>query len=200
MSDEFRELLKKIASGTHTSKHLTRAEAAKATKMMLTQTATPAQIGAFMIAHRLKRPTPEELAGMVDAYRDLGQKLNTNSLKFTHTPVVFGVPYDGRSRTVPVSPITTLILAAADVPVILHGGDCMPTKYGVPLASLWQDLGIDFRQFSLAQAQKFLEATGIGFIYQKQHFPQAHELVTYREQIGKRPPFSIVEQIPLSQR
>lgn len=80
MSDEFRELLKKIGSGTHTSKNLTREEAAKATRMMLEEIATPAQIGAFMIAHRIKRPTPDELAGILDTYDDLGQKLSVANI------------------------------------------------------------------------------------------------------------------------
>ena len=73
MSDEFRELLKRVGSGTHTSKDLTRTEAATATEMMLLQSATPAQIGAFTIAHRIKRPTPEELAGILDTFDLLSQ-------------------------------------------------------------------------------------------------------------------------------
>ena len=195
MSDEFRELLKKIGSGTHTSKNLSRSESAKATMMMLEQKATPAQIGAFMIAHRIKRPTPEELAGMLDTYDLLGQKLSVANLASDKTPVVFGLPYDGRSRTVPVTHITTLILAAAGIPVILHGGDCMPTKYGLPLVTIWQHLGVDFTQLSIAQAQTILEQTGIGFVYLPKHFELADKLVSYREQIGKRPTFSTAELI-----
>jgi anthranilate phosphoribosyltransferase len=193
MSDEFRELLKKIGSGIHTSKDLTRAEAAMATKMMLEESATPAQIGAFLIAHRIKRPTPEELAGILDTYDELGQKLSISNISAAHTPIVFGLPYDGRSRTVPVTLITTLILAAADVPVILHGGDCMPTKYGIPLVTIWQKLGVDFSQFSLSDAQTFLEKTNIGFVYLPKHFPLANNLVPYREQIGKRPTIATAE-------
>ena len=195
MSDEFRELLKKVGSGTHTGKDLTRAEAAAATEMMLTLKATPAQIGAFMIAHRIKRPTPEELAGMLDTYDKLAPKLSLTHLTQSKTPVVFGNPYDGRSRTAPVMPITALILAAADIPVIMHGGDCMPTKYGIPLIEIWQLLGVDLTNLSLPQNEKLLAATGISFVYIPQHFPQAHSLVPYREQIGKRPPFATLELI-----
>ena len=195
MSDEFRELLKKVGSGTHTSKGLTRSEAKQATLMMLQEQATPAQIGAFMIAHRIKRPTPEELAGMLDAYDELAEKLTIQNLKFPYPPVVFSNPYDGRSRTVPVTVITALILATVGIPVILHGGDNFPTKYGIPLVKIWQGLGVDFTSFSLAKTQNFLAKTGIGFIYLPQHFPQANNLVSYREQIGKRPPFATVELI-----
>ena len=68
MSKAFRDLLRKIGSGPHTGENLSRAEAATAMRLMLQQEATPAQIGAFMIAHRIRRPTGAELAGMLDAY------------------------------------------------------------------------------------------------------------------------------------
>lgn len=191
----FRELLKKIGSGVHTGENLTRQEAETATEMMLNEEATPAQIGAFMIAHRIKRPTPEELAGILDAYDRLGPKLKVTHLPWEKPVTVIGTPYDGRSRTVPVTPITTLILAAAGVPVVMHGGDCMPTKYGVPLVEIWQKLGVDFTRLSLVQIQQRLEKTGLGFIYLSKHFPQADNLVPYRDQIGKRPPFATAELI-----
>ncbi len=195
MSKAFRELLKKVGSGTHTSKDLTRSESAAAMRMMLLEEATPAQIGAFLIAHRIKRPTPEELAGMLDAYDQLGPTLAADNMPWEQPVTVFGNPYDGRSRTAPVTPITALILAAAQVPVILHGGNCMPTKYGVPLVEMYQGLGVDFTKVSLSQAQNLLATTGLSLIYLPHHFPLADKLVTYRDQIGKRPPLATLELI-----
>ncbi|HZG40438.1 MAG TPA: anthranilate phosphoribosyltransferase family protein [Nodosilinea sp.] len=191
MSNEFRELLKHVGSGSHTSRALTRAEAEAATRMMLTQTATPAQIGAFMIAHRIKRPTADELAGTLDAYEKLGPTLP--AIADGRPALVLSCPYDGRSRTAPVTPITALVLAASGVPVVLHGGDRMPTKVGIPLVELWEQLGVNLRPHSLEQAHTLLNRTGLGFVYLPQHFPAAHGLVPYREQIGKRPPFATVE-------
>jgi len=193
MSNRFRELLKKVGSGPHTSEALTRAEAELATVMMLKQEATPAQIGAFMIAHRIKRPTPSELAGMLDAYKSLGPRLSTGNLPFSKPVAVFGIPYDGRTRTALVSPITALILATAGVPVVMHGGNCMPTKYGLPLVEIWQGLGVDLRGLSLQQSQSLLETTGFGFVYLPVHFHEAYDLVEYRDQLGKRPPFATLE-------
>jgi anthranilate phosphoribosyltransferase len=192
MSDAFRELLRKVGSGSHTSKDLTRWEAAEATRMMLTQEATPAQIGAFMIAHRIKRPTGEELAGILDAYDQLGPKLQP--IASTHPVTVLGIPYDGRSRTAPLSPITALLLAATDCPVIMHGGDRMPTKHGIPLIEVWRGLGVNWA-LTLDQVQPVLEQTGLGFVYLPYHFPLAQGLVAYRDQIGKRPPLATVELI-----
>lgn len=195
MSHEFRDLLKQVGSGSHTSRPLTRAEATTATRLMLTQTATPAQIGAFMIAHRIKRPTVEELAGILDAYAALGPTMPAIApdSAYNRPALVLSCPYDGRSRTAPVTPITALVLAAAGVPVVLHGGDRMPTKEGIPLIELWGQLGVDLRPHSLEQAHTLLNRTGLGFVYLPQHFPLAHGLVPYREQIGKRPPFATVE-------
>lgn len=191
MSYEFRELLKKVGSGPHTSENLTRQEAEKATRLMLLQEATPAQIGAFMISHRIKRPTGEELAGMLDAYDALSEKLPSISSKIP--AMVMCNPYDGRSRTAPLSPIIAIVLAAAGVPVVLHGGDRMPTKEGVPLTELWDGLGVDWKTLSIGQVHEVLERTGIGFVYLPTHFPLAQKLVPYRDQIGKRPPFSTLE-------
>ena len=191
MSHAFRELLRKVGSGTHTSESLTRQEAEQSMRMMLLQEATPAQIGAFMIAHRIRRPTGEELAGMLDAYDGLANKLQP--IADTHPVMVFCNPYDGRSRTAPLNPLTVLILAAAGCPAIQHGGDRMPTKEGDPLVESWQGLGVDWAQLSLSQVQQVLETTAIGFFYQPSHFPLAQGLVEYREQIGKRPPLATME-------
>lgn len=191
MSHTFRALLRKVGSGPHTGEKLTREEAATATRLMLLQEATPAQIGAFMIAHRIRRPTGEELAGMLDAYEELGPQLQP--IQSSHPVTVLGIPYDGRTRTAPLAPLTALVLATAGCPVILHGGDRMPTKEGAPLIEFWQGLGVDWTGLSLAQIQTVLEKTGIGFIYLPNHFPLAQGLVSYREQIGKRPPFATME-------
>jgi anthranilate phosphoribosyltransferase len=161
---------------------------------MLTQTATPAQIGAFLIAHRIKRPTGIELAGMLDAYDELGEKIPP--LPGTHpTPLVFGVPYDGRSRTAPIIPLTALMLATVGIPVILHGADILPTKYGLPLINIFQALGLDFRSLSLIQTQQLLTETDFTFYYMPRHFPLAQGLVSYRDEIGKRPPLATLELI-----
>ncbi len=189
MSHEFRSLLRKVGSGPHTSQHLTRREAAAAMSMMLVQDATPAQIGAFLIAHRIKRPTGEELAGMADTYDHLGPQLPPLSKR----PIVFCHPYDGRSRTAPLGPLVALVLASFGIPVIQHGGDRVPTKEGVPLIELWAAIGIHWNPCTLETVHRLLETHSLGFIHLPQHFPLAQDLMPYRDQIGKRPPLSTLE-------
>ena len=129
---------------------------------------------------------------MLDAYDELGPKLQPID---SPTPVILGIPYDGRDRTSPISPLTALLLAAVGQPVVMHGSDRMPTKYGVPLVEIWQALGVDWTGLSLTQTQQVFEITGIGFVYLPQHFPLAQSIFEYRDQIGKRPPFATMELI-----
>lgn len=191
LSTEFRELLKKVGSGPHTGKNLSRAEAERALDLMLNQTATPAQIGAFLIAHRIKRPTGEELAGILDAFDAFGPIVP--AIDHSQPVVVLSNPYDGRSRTAPISPITSLILATAGCPVLMHGGNCMPTKYGIPLMDVWNALGVDWQNRSLTEIQACLATHNLGFVYLSDHFPLAQALVPFRDQLGKRPPLATAE-------
>ena len=193
MSSEFRELLKKIGSGAHTHKNLTFDEASLALEMMFKEVATPAQIGAFLIAHRIKRPTAEELGGMLNRYNKSGAVLSP--IQNNKPLTILGIPYDGRTRTAPISPLTALMLSAMNVPVLMHGGDSMPTKYGLTLVEIWQSLDVDLTKLSVSEVDNLLATTNFGFLYLPQHYPLAYSLVTYREQIGKRPPLATLELI-----
>ncbi|MDM7937248.1 MAG: anthranilate phosphoribosyltransferase [Cyanobium sp. CZS 48M] len=185
----FRELLAKVGSGEHTSTGLTRAEAREAMDLMLLGQVSDAQLGAFLIAHRIRRPSPIELTGMLDSYRLLGPSLSSPGRK----PLCFGVPYDGRNRTAPVLPLLALVLAAADQPVVLHGGDPMPVKYGVTLVELFAALGLEWRGLSLEAVQQRLDRHGLALTHQPDHFPRAQRLLPVRDAIGKRPPVASLE-------
>lgn len=186
----FRELLRKIGSGEHTSRGLSREEAAEAMALMLNGDATPAQVGAFLIAHRIRRPEPQELAGMLDHYAAHGPSLHSQG---PHLPISFGMPYDGRTRTAPVFPLTALVLATAGHPVILHGGRRMPIKYGITPMELFQDVGIDFSGLTIAAVQHCLDQETLALTHQPLHFSAAEALVEIRDELGKRPPVASLE-------
>ncbi len=185
----FRELIGKVGSGEHTSAGLSRQEARAAIELMLNGKVDAAQMGAFLIAHRIRRPEPQELSGMLDGYRALGPILTTPERR----ALCFGVPYDGRSRTAPVLPLLALTLAAAGIPVVLHGGNPMPVKYGITLAELFGSLGIEWRGIPLATVQARLDSHGLALTHQPDHFQAAERLVLIRDLIGKRPPIASLE-------
>jgi anthranilate phosphoribosyltransferase len=185
----FRELIGKVGSGEHTSTGLTREEARTAMDLMLQGQVSEAQLGAFLIAHRIRRPLPIELAGMLESYRHHGPALRTPGKR----ALSFGVPYDGRSRTAPLLPLVALLLASAGVPVVLHGGDPMPVKYGVTLAELFSAIGIEWRALPLPVLQQRLDQHNLALTHQPDHFPAAERLVAARDEIGKRPPVASLE-------
>jgi anthranilate phosphoribosyltransferase len=185
----FRDLLAKVGSGEHTSTGLSRGEASESMDLMLGEGVSDAQLGAFLIAHRIRRPQPIELAGMLDSFRRHGPQLQTSGRR----PLCFGVPYDGRNRTAPLLPLLAVLLSAAGIPVVLHGGAPMPVKYGLTLAELFAALGVEWRQLSLTQLQQRLDDHGLALSHQPQHFPAAERLVRIREEIGKRPPVASLE-------
>ena len=189
--ERFKNHLRKVGSGEHTSKGLSREEAAEALDLMLQQEATPAQIGAFLIAHRIRRPEPQELTGMLDTYRRLGPKLHSKADQ--NPPVCFCMPFDGRSRTAPIYPLTTLVLLALGQPVVLQGGDRMPIKYGVTAIELFRELGVELSGLPLATVQDGLDSNGFALVHQPDHFTIAESLITYREELGKRPPVASLE-------
>ena len=90
-------------------------------------------------------------------------------------------------------PLLALVLAAADQPVVLHGGDPMPVKYGVTLAELFAALGIEWRGLSLEAVQQRLDRHGLALTHQADHFPAAERLLPVRDAIGKRPPVASLE-------
>ncbi len=191
--EKFKQYLKKIGSGENTSSGLNRKESEEAFNLILHSDATPAQIGAFMIAHRIRRPEPQELAGMVDAYVNLGPTLTSKTLQLR--PICFGIPFDGRTRTAPIYPLTALILVSAGQPVVLQGSDRMPIKYGITTAELFEALDLKLTGLSNSQVQNCLDENGLAFIYQPDHFALAQRLKNYRDEIGKRPPIASMELI-----
>ncbi|KGG14524.1 MULTISPECIES: anthranilate phosphoribosyltransferase family protein [unclassified Prochlorococcus] len=191
--ERFKNYLRKIGSGEKTSRGMTREEAADALELILLNEPSPAQIGAFLIAHRIRRPEPQELAGMVDTYIKLGPNIVSSNDK--HPPISFGIPFDGRTKTSPIYPLTTLLLLDSLQPVILQGSGRMPPKYGVTTNELFQVLGLSLQNLSIEEVQRGFDEHGLAMIFQQDHFPLAESLISYREDLGKRPPIASMELI-----
>ena len=189
--DRFKQPLRKVGSGEHTSKGMSREEAADAMELMLQGEATPAQIGAFLIAHRIRRPEPQELTGMLDTYRAHGPVLQSTA--GSRAPLCFGMPYDGRTRTAPIYPLTALVLLACGQPVVLQGGDRMPIKYGVTAVDLFRLLDLNLTGLPISAVADGFQQNGFALIHQPDHFPIAETLIGYREELGKRPPVASLE-------
>jgi hypothetical protein len=185
----FRELIAKLGSGERTSTGLSREEAAEALDRLLEGRVSDAQAAAFLIAHRLRRPEPQELAGLIDSYRHQGPTLQPAGRRV----VSFGVPFDGRCRTAPLLPLTALLLASAGLGVVLHGGEPMPVNYGLSNGEALAALGLELRRLDWPAVQSGFASCGLALLHQPRHFAAAERLIAIRRQIGKRPPIATLE-------
>ena len=185
----FRELIAKLGSGERTSTGLSRSEAQEAMERLLSGQVAPAQAGAFLIAHRLRRPRPCEMAGMLDAYRRQGPTLPGSARRV----MSFGTPFDGRCRDAPVLPLTALLLNSAGLAVVLQGGGAMPVKYGATNGELLEALELPLQHHPWPRICSLFQQEGLALMHQPLHFPAAETLIPLRELIGKRPPIATLE-------
>lgn len=86
-------LLKEVGRGKRGARDLTYEEALQAAASILGAQATPAQIGAFFIAERIKMESVEELEAFVKVSREYADR------SFLHAGIDCAGPYDGRKSS-----------------------------------------------------------------------------------------------------
>ncbi|MBF6600459.1 MAG: anthranilate phosphoribosyltransferase [Dehalococcoidia bacterium] len=147
-------------------------------------TATPAQIGAFLSALRLKGETADELAGMLRVMREralpvpvAGPLLDT-----------CGTGGDG-SGSFNVSTCAAFIAAGAGARVAKHGNRAMSSQCGS--ADVLEALGarIDLSPESVARC---IERSGIGFMFAPAFHPAMKTVAPVRREIGMRTVFNLL--------
>lgn len=189
--DAFIPFIKAVGRGEKLKRDLTYDEAVAAMSLILRREATDAQIGAFLIAQRVKGEAPEEIRGFTDAVRE----------RFIEpiTPRVgdlldLAVPYDGKAKTAQLAPAVALILVAAGVPVLLHGAAGVPTKQGVTLGALLRVLGVA-ADLPPVGAARMIEQAGITYLDACQFAPAWNALTPLRRQFGLRTALNTVEKL-----
>ncbi len=179
-----------VGRGEKLKRDLTREEAREAMRLILNGTATPAQIGAFLIAQRVKGETADEIEGFVEVAQTFCQRLRPRIPNLLD----LGVPYDGKARTPQLTPAIALIVAAAGQPVVFHGAPDVPTKQGITPAHVLEALGIPAEQAPEAVVYQ-IESLGIGYLHAPRFAPAWHALTPIRQQFGLRTALNTVEKL-----
>jgi anthranilate phosphoribosyltransferase len=115
-----------LGRGPGRSRALSRAEAREAFAMALTGAADPHQVGAFLMLLRYRGEDADEIAGLVEAARDVCG-LNGGLAADLDWPS-YGA---GRTRPAPWFLLAALALAAAGVRVLMHGSNEFSSGPGV---------------------------------------------------------------------
>lgn len=182
-------LLKEVGRGKRGARDLTYEEALYAAESILTGTASPAQIGAFLVAERIKMESLEELKAFVDAL------LKRSSPFPIEGSFDCAGPYDGRTRTFMATFPTAFVLAACGLPTTLHGSPSMPPKWGITLVDVLQALQIPAIHVSRETLISAAERTGFLFVPTEQWCPTLGELRRLRQELGLRTVFNTAEKL-----
>lgn len=146
--------------------------------------ATPAQIGAFLIALRLKGETVEEVSGFAQAMRDKALRLDyPGNLLDT-----CGTGGDGMG-TINISTLSALVVAGAGVKVAKHGNRSVSSLCGS--ADLLEGLGVKI-DLPPSTAKRCLDECNFSFLFAPLYHPAMRYAAGPRKEIGVRTVFNIL--------
>ncbi|GAC55838.1 anthranilate phosphoribosyltransferase [Gordonia hirsuta DSM 44140 = NBRC 16056] len=159
-------------------------EAAWAMSEIMSDAATGAQIAAFGVGVKMKGAAPAELRGLAETMLTLANRVETDVTAID----IVGTGGD-RSHTVNISTMTSIVVAAAGVPVIKHGNRAASSKSGG--ADVLEALGvaIDLGPEAVARC---LDEIGIGFCFAPVFHPAFRFAGPARRDIGVPTVFNVL--------
>ncbi len=190
MGKEFIPFIRAVGRGEKLKRDLTYDESCEAMRLLLTGGASAAQAGAFLLTQRVKGESADEIRGFTDTTRKEFATLLTPNVK---NLIDLATPYNGKTRTAQLAPAIACVLVAAGFPVLLHGGDDVPTKSGVTVKHVLAGLGVPV-DLSPQAATAYLEKHGIAYIDLRQFAPKYDKLTALRREFGLRTVFNTVEK------
>lgn len=161
-------------------------EAAAVMRDIMSGEATPAQIGAFLVALRLKGETVDEITGMARVMRE--HALAVPAAGLSGLVDTCGTGGDA-SGTFNVSTAAAFVVAAAGAPVAKHGNRAMTSACGS--ADVLEALGakIDLDPERVARC---IREVGIGFMFAQSFHPAMKHVAGPRREIGVRTVFNVL--------
>lgn len=176
-----KEILSKLVAGND----LTKEEAMKAQKMILSGEATQSQIACFLTALRMKGETLDEITGLAMVLRD---KANTISPKVDNYVDFVGTGGDC-TYSFNISTTSAFVVAAAGVPVAKHGNRSISSKSGA--GDVLEALGVNISA-DPDVVEKCVEEVGIGFMFAPHFNPAMKYVGPVRKEMGIRTVFNIL--------
>ena len=177
-------LFKSVIGRVATGRPLSRTEAETAFGEILEGRATPAQIGAFAMALRVRGETIDEIAGAVTAMRN--RMVPVEAPQGAIDIVGTGGDHSGSFN---VSTLTAILVAACGVPVAKHGNRAASSLSGS--ADVLTTLGVKLGLSSEGIAACVRE-TGIGFMMAPNHHPTLRHVGPVRSELGTRTIFNLL--------
>ena len=182
-SQELRLLIQKVSGGATLSED----EIRSALEQMTAGAATPAQMGAFLMALRVRGETVEEIAGAAQMLR-----AKMNRVKVAPDAIdIVGTGGDAHG-TYNVSTCAALIAAGAGARIAKHGNRRVSSKSGA--SDVLAELGVKLEVPAAAIARCVSEA-GVGFLWAPLHHPALKHWAPIRGELGIRTIFNLLGPI-----
>jgi anthranilate phosphoribosyltransferase len=178
--DRMKALLGLVAGGSC----LTVDQARQAFEIMMAGDATPAQVGGFLIALRVRGETVDELTGGAQVLRERMLKVTAPE----HALDTCGTGGDA-SGTFNVSTAAALVIAACGVPVAKHGNRALSSRAGS--ADILAALGVNI-EVDPARVERSIREAGIGFMMAPRHHGAMRHVAGARVELGTRTIFNLL--------
>ncbi len=148
-------------------------------QLIMSGDATPAQIGAFLAAIRVKGETPEEIAGAAQVMRSLSTKVEVSHPNLVDTCGTGG----SGTKLFNISTAAAFVTAAAGAKVAKHGNRKMTSFCGS--ADVLEAAGVNL-ELSPEQIATCVSEVGVGFMFAPAHHSAMRFAGPVRQEIGIR--------------
>ncbi|NND89508.1 MAG: anthranilate phosphoribosyltransferase [Granulosicoccus sp.] len=154
-------------------------------RQVMTGEATPAQIGGFLIALRMKGESVDEVAAAASVMRSLASGV---SLEHADAIDIVGTGGDATS-TFNVSTCSAIVAAAAGARVAKHGNRSVSSKSGA--ADLLEEAGVNI-DLTPQQVARCVDELGLGFMFAPRHHSAMKHAIGPRREMGVRTVFNLL--------
>jgi anthranilate phosphoribosyltransferase len=188
MSSTMQTLIAKVGKGEKGAKDLTYDEAKEAMRLLLEGVATPAQVGSFLVAMRIKSESVSELAAFTAVARESAPPLPIPpDLGLVDIPT-----YAGKQDSWHVLLPAAIVAAAGGVPVLLHGYDGVRGRLAT--ATVAARLGIP-TDLDSKQTADYLAKHGMAYLDIGLYHPLVFRFLELRKELGVRSFFQPVSRM-----
>ena len=178
--DDLKSIIGKVATGAT----LSREEAASAFDSMMSGEATPSQMGALVMALRVRGETVDEITGAVSVMRAKMLRVDAPA----NAVDIVGTGGDG-SGSVNVSTCASFIVAGAGIPVAKHGNRALSSRSGAADVLAALGVKIDLKPEEVGNCVK---EAGIGFMFAPAHHPAMKNVGPTRVELATRTIFNLL--------
>lgn len=147
--------------------------------------ATPAQVGAFLVALRLKGETVEEIAGAAEVMRARVDRVRVEQEVFVDT---CGTGGDGQN-TFNISTAAALVVAGAGLAVAKHGNRSVSSRCGS--ADVLAAVGVNV-EAPKEIVERCIREVGIGFLFAPRLHPAFKAVAGIRRELAVRTVFNLL--------